>query len=183
VQNEEQRATPESAVRRRLEARLIDVRERFDRRLEEWVPDAETREAWRRHLDNHGPPPDEPPAIRPLVFCGRNEAGSTVEIRRRSAAELDVEIDGALAERIAADEELRATTVPYRLRLDGMAIDETFAVPPEALEALAGFVADGGAPPWEHFEALYGDGVVGENMALTPRGRRALALQAARSAT
>ena len=166
-------------MRRRLEARLLDVRERFDRRLEEWVLDPEIRAAWQRHLHNHEPLPDEPPAIRPLVFSGLNEAGSTVEIRERSADELDVEIDGSLAERIAADEELRGTTVPYRLRLDGMTIDETFAVSPEALAALAGFLADGGAPPWEHFEQLFGDGVVDAHVALTPRGRRALALQAA----
>jgi hypothetical protein len=166
-------------VRRRLEARLLDVRERFDRRLEEWVPDPEIQAAWRRHLDNHAPLPDEPSPIRPLVFSGLNGAGSTVEIRERSTEELDVEIDGTLAERIAADEDLRGTTVPYRLRLDGMTIDETFAAPREALAALAGFLADGGEPPWEHFEQLFGDGLVDANVALTPRGRRALALEAA----
>jgi hypothetical protein len=39
LQNEYKPAPPDSARRRRLEDRLLDVRERFDRVLEEWVPD------------------------------------------------------------------------------------------------------------------------------------------------
>jgi hypothetical protein len=73
LRNEHERARPESAVRRELEDRLLEVRERLDRVLEEWVPDEELRDEWRAYLHNRRPEPSRPPATRPLVFQGRSE--------------------------------------------------------------------------------------------------------------
>src|SRR5437868_7090770 len=95
LRNERKRAAPESSVRRRLEDRMFDVRERFDRLLEEWVPEEELREEWRAHIENRGPAPPGPPAIRPLAFLGVSDASSVVEVRGKDD-EFRVEVDGAL---------------------------------------------------------------------------------------
>jgi hypothetical protein len=175
LRNEHERADPESSTRRRLEDRLLEVRERFERLLEEWVPDPELREAWREYLRNRRPEPSEPPAIRPLVFQGRSEvAGSTVEVRRKGD-EFQVEVDGALLERVAAQKDLSVTTPALRFRLNGTEFEETFDASPEALRALADIVDQGGSPPWEHASELLADGLIDVHFDLTPRGRRALA--------
>jgi hypothetical protein len=174
LQNEHKHAARESGARRRLDARLLHVRERFDRLVLELPPDDEARRAWSRHLHYREPMPTVPPAILPLVFSGKSDAGSMIEIRGRNGDELAVEIDGSLVERIAASKDL-AVGPSHRFRLDQTQFDETFNASDEALDALAGFVADGGPPPWEHFAELYADGLVDANVALTPRGRRALA--------
>jgi hypothetical protein len=175
LQNEHKSASPGSGVRRRIEDRLLEVRERFDRLLEEWVPEAEYREAWREHLHNRAPAPEGPPAIRPLVFQGRSEAGAVVEIRGHRDEELTVEIDGSLVERVAAEKDLAVVGPAARFRLDHTEFDETFSVSADALEALADFLDDGTSPPWEHAAELLSDGLIDTHFALTPRGRRALA--------
>jgi hypothetical protein len=76
-------------------------------------------------------------------------------------------------ERIAAGKDLAAGAA-HRFRLDRTTFEETFNTSDDALDALAGFLADSGSPPWEHFGELYADGLVDANVALTPRGRRAL---------
>lgn len=175
LQAEHQNAQPESSPRRRLEDKLLRVRERFERVLEEWVPQEDLREAWRTYLDHHGPEPDGPAAIEPVVFCGRSEVtGSVAEIRGRGD-DLLVEIDGALVERIVADKDFAATEPVVSFRLNGNDYRETFAVSDEALQALAGFLDQGDPPPWEHASELLADGLVDVHFALTPRGRRALA--------
>jgi hypothetical protein len=83
LQVEHQGFRPGNAVRRRLEDELLDVRPRFEQRLEEWVPEQELRRQWLDYLDHHAPEPDDPPPIEPVVFRGRSEAGSEVVIRRR----------------------------------------------------------------------------------------------------
>jgi hypothetical protein len=175
LQNEHKRAAPESGMRRRIEERLLEVRERFDRVLEEWVPDAELRQAWTEHLHHQTPEPQGPPPIRPLVFRGTSEAGSVVEVRGRTGEELAVEIDGSLVERIAGEKDF-ATVVPsFRFRLDHIEFEEIFSASHEALQALADFVYDGESPPWQHAAELLSDGLIDTHAALTPRGRRALA--------
>jgi glutamine synthetase adenylyltransferase len=175
LRNEHERADPESSTRRRLEDRLLEVREQFDRLLEEWVPDPELQEAWREYLRNRRPEPSDPHAIRPLVFQGRSEvAGSVVEIRRKGD-ELQVEVDGSLLERVAADKDLSVTTPALRFRVNGTEFDETFSASPEALRALADFLDQGGSPPWEYASELLADGLIDVHFDLTPRGRRALA--------
>ncbi len=176
VQNELKREPPESAARRRLEDRLLDVRERFDRLLAEWVEEPGLREEWEQHLHNRAPAPAGPPPIAPIVFRGRAEvSGSVVELRGKRGDEYEVVVDGSVAERIVAND--LPSDGPYRFRLDGTAneFDELFDVSPEALEALRRFTADGGSPPWDHAPELLSDGLIDTHAGLTPRGRRALA--------
>jgi hypothetical protein len=176
LQVEHQNAAPGSAIRRRLEDRLLEVRERFERLLAEWVPDEELREAWNAYLDHHAPEPPGPPAIRPLVFRGVSpESGSVLEIRGKGD-DLEAAVDGAVVERIAAEKDFAARTPFFRFRLNGSEFEETFSASPEALRALAAFLdEEGSSPPWEYASELLADGLVDLHFALTPRGRRALA--------
>jgi hypothetical protein len=176
LQNEHERASPESSTRRRLEERLLDVRERFDRLLEEWVPEEDVRLEWREHLQNRAPAPSGPPAIRPLLFYGVTDAGTVVEVRGTKGEELEVRVDGALTERVAAGKDLSSVTPPLTFRVDGIEAHETFTASAEALDALADFLDDDGRPPpWDHASELLADGLVDTHFAVTPRGRRALA--------
>jgi len=176
LQNEHERASPESSTRRRLEERLLDVRERFDRLLEEWVPEDELRLEWREHLHNRAPMPSGPPAIRPLLFYGATDAGSVVEVRGMKDEELEVLVDGALTERVVAGKDLSSVTPPLTFRVDGIEAHETFTASAEALDALADFLDDDGRPPpWDHASELLADGLIDGHFAVTPRGRRALA--------
>lgn len=175
LQVEHQNAQPESSNRRRLEEKLLRGRERLERVLEEWVPEEQLREAWRAYLNHHGPEPDGPPAIQPLVFRGRSEVtGSIIEIRG-SGDELRVEVDGGLIERVAAEKDLSSPEPVVRYRLNENEYDEIFAAPDEALQALAEFLDRGESPPWEHASELLADGLIDVHFALTPRGHRALA--------
>lgn len=177
LQNEHKRAPLDSAPRRRIEDRLLDVRARFDRLLEEWVPEEDLRQAWVEYLHSHGPMPDGPPGVRPLVFAGIAEVtGSRLEIRGRHGEELEATIDGTLVERLVGEKDFAATTPPLRFRLDGIDYDETFDASPEAFDALAEFLDDElRSPPWEHARELLADGLVDVQFAVTPRGRRLLA--------
>jgi hypothetical protein len=181
LQNEHHRAAPESAARRHIEDKLLDVRQRFDRVLEEWVPEEELRRAWREHLHNRAPEPDGPPEIRPLVFAGRSDVtGSVVKIRGKKGEELEVTVDGAPIERIDADENFAVTVPPARYRMNDNEFLEFFTASPEALQALAEFPGiEHQSPPWEYAAELLADGLIDTNFALTPRGRRALATMGA----
>jgi hypothetical protein len=175
LHNELERAGAESSVRREFEDRLEDVRERLDRALEEWVADPELREAWRAHLHNRVAKPDEPAAIRPLVFQGRSEdSGSVVEIRRGDG--LEVSVDGSLVERVVADKDFEVDVPPARFRLNGAVFLETFSASLSALEALREFTESQTAPPWDYASELLADGLIDVHFDLTPRGRRALGL-------
>lgn len=175
LQVEHQNAQPESSPRRHLEDKVLRVRERFDRMLEEWVSEEELREAWRAYLDHHGPEPDGPPAIEPVVFRGRSEVtGSIVEIRGRGD-DLRVEVDGALIERVEAEKDFAGTEALARFRLNENDYEEIFAAPDDALQPLAEFLEQGDGPPWEHGSELLTDGLIDVHFALTPRGHRALA--------
>jgi hypothetical protein len=175
LQVEHQNAQPESSPRRHLEDKLLRVRERFDRVLEEWVPEEELRQAWREYLDHHGPEPDGPPPIQPVVFRGRSEVtGSIVEIRGRPD-DLRVEVDGALVERVKAQKDFAGTEALAHFRLNENDYEEIFAASDEALQALADFLEEGESPPWEYASELLADGLIDVHFALTPRGRRALA--------
>jgi hypothetical protein len=175
LRNEHERSQPEGSIRRRLENEVLEVRERFERLLEEWVPDPVLQEAWREHIRNRGPVPPEPPAIRPLAFQGRSEvSGSIVEVRRQGD-ELQIEVDGTMLERVAAEKDLSVPTPALRFRLNGTEYDETFNASPEALRALADFLDQGGSPPWGYASELLADGLIDVHFDVTPRGRRALA--------
>jgi hypothetical protein len=175
LQNEHKNASPESSVRRHMEDDLLQVRERFERTLSEWVPDDGLQEAWRVHLESHGPAPAGPVAIQPVAFRGvSEESGSTVEVRRRSDDELEVWVDGSLLERIEGEKDFQVTGRPVRFRVDNFEFRETFAASPEALAALRDFLEDSASPPWDYARELLADGLIDSHFALTPRGRRAL---------
>jgi hypothetical protein len=135
LHNELERTQQESSTRRKLDARLLEVRDRFDRVLDEWVTDPDLREQWREYLHNRVPEPAEPRAIEPLVFRGVSDvSGSVVEVRGRSD-DFQVWVDGTLAERVAAREDFARIGPPVRFRLNGHEFEETFEVSSEALEA------------------------------------------------
>jgi hypothetical protein len=177
LQNEHHRAAQESSTRRRIEKDLLDVRERFDRVLDEWIPDEELRARWRAHIDTKQPEPDQPTEIQPLVFEGTSEvSGSIVRIRGRPD-DLRVEVDGTLVERVVAEKDFATRTPPARFRLNDNVFEETFSASDEALSALAAFLDGGGSPPWDYASELLADGIVDVHFDLTPRGHRALALR------
>jgi hypothetical protein len=174
LQAEHQNAGPESGLRRRIEERLLDVRGRFDRTLEEWVAEPELRDEWRAYLEHHASEPSGPSAIRQVVFRGRSEAASVIEVRQAPDG-LEVWIDGTLAERLIGDKGFATTAAPHRAQLDGTWFDEFFEASPEALDALAGFLDGGGQPPWSYARELLEDGLIDVHFAVTPRGRRGMA--------
>lgn len=173
LQSDAKHEGAKSSERQHLEERLVDVRNRFERLLVEWVPQDRARKAWNAYLDKGRGAPGKPTAVRPLVFRGVSEFGAMIEVRRAGGGDLDVDIDGALAERLDAAHELDDTEPHLRFRLDGTAYLETFEVSLDALDALADFV-EGGAPPWDAAPGLLADGLIDSHFALTPRGRRAL---------
>lgn len=179
VQNEHKRAHPEGGVRRRIERRLVRVVAQFERVLEEWVPEPDLRAAWRAFLHHRGPEPDGPAAIRRILFRGLSEAGSLVEIRGKGE-DLEVEVDGALFERIAGEKDFAGHALT-EYRLEGVAVREIFEAAPSARRALATFCEEvGSPPPWDHASELLGDGLIDVHFDLTPRGRRALGQRATR---
>jgi hypothetical protein len=172
LQGEHTRAAPEGRVRRRVEDRMLEVQERFERELAEWVRDDDLVQRWRDHLHHRAPAPDGPPAIRPVVFRGVNEARAVAEVRRKDG-ELAVTVDGTLAARLSP-RDFPATGASV-LRVSDTLFRETFRASDEALDQLAAFLADGGgSPPWDRAAELLEDGLVDVHFALTPRGRRAL---------
>lgn len=172
IHNELERRRPGSSVRREHEDELLQVRERFDRILEEWVPDDELREQWNAYLHAHAPEPEGPPGIDPVVFRGESDAGSVVEVRRRGD-EFQVWVDGALLERVSAEKDFGSRLPGLTFGVDGFEFRETFAASAEALSALARFVEEGGRPPWEQAGELLEDGLVDVHFGVTPRGHRA----------
>ena len=175
LHNEVEHEKPEGSTRRELEDKLLDVRERFDRLLEEWVPDEELREQWREYIHGRRPQPDEPAGIEPLAFQGVNDAGSVVQVRGQ-ADEYEVWVDGSLQERIAARKDLSVDKPVLHFRWDEKEITETFNASEEALNALAAYRTEQGAsPPWEYASELLADGLIDAHFDLTPRGKRAIA--------
>jgi hypothetical protein len=177
VQSEHRRAGVEGSVRRHLHTRLARLGARFERLLDESVPDEGAREAWRRRLHNGSPAPAEPrPPEPPLLFKGRSTAGSVAEVRKRADGDCDLAVDGSLLERLAAARELAEGAIPLTFRIDGQEFREIFEAPARAVAAARAYFSDpSGEPPWQHAPALAADGLIDGTFALTPRGRRALA--------
>jgi len=173
VESEHERAHPDGSVRHHLEQRLQDQRERFEHLLAACVPDEQGRRAWRAYLHHRGAAPPGPPAADPLLFRGRSEAGSVVEIRKDRSSELAVAVDGRLVERLPV-EHVPIAEGPAVFRLDGTDFQESFAAPDRAVRALRQFLSAGGRPPWDHASELLSDGLIDVNFGLTERGRRAL---------
>jgi hypothetical protein len=174
VESEHERAHSQGSVRHHLELRLQRDRERFEHLLAEYVSQESVRRAWRDFLHHRGGEPPGPPPIRPVLFRGRSEAGSVVELRLEDSGELAIEVDGRLVERRPGRHTPIAGRGPAVFRLDGAEFREQFHVPSAALRALRVFRASGGDPPWEYASSLLSDGLIDTNFGLTARGRRAL---------
>jgi hypothetical protein len=175
VLEEHRRAHRGGSVRRHMKAQLAELERRFEERLHEWVAEEEARAAWRAHLHGDFAEPTPPIADRPLVYRGRAETGSVVEIRRRADGDYDVEVDGCSVERIEGELDFSGAAAPHRFTLDGIVFDETFSSSEPALEALDAFVAEReSSPPWRFATELAADGLIDECFGLTPRGHRAL---------
>jgi len=175
LHNDLEREKPEGSTWRELKQKLLDTRERFDRLLEEWVPDDEVREQWREYIHNRCPVPDEPAGIEPLVYQGVTDAGSVLQVRGQ-ADEYQVWVDGSLQERIAARKDLSVDRPYLHFRWDGKEIAETFNTSEDALTALARYRYDPElSPPWEYASELLADGLIDVHFDLTPRGKRAIA--------
>jgi hypothetical protein len=176
VREEHRRTHAEGGVRRRLGERLLALEGDFERLLAEWVPDAETKAAWRAHLYEGAPEPEAPAPQAPLVFRGRSEAGSTAEVRAGVTGAYTVEVDGCPVERIDAGLDFASTVAPHTFALDTLRFRETFSASPPALAALRAFASDPEPRPlWRHAAELAADGLIDRHLELTPRGRRALA--------
>jgi hypothetical protein len=150
--------------------RRPDVRTRFERVLEERVPKARVRKEWNEYLDDRGKRPAEPRALPQLLYRGVSDFGSVIEVRRSDEAELLVEIDDAVVDRLESADEIGAP----EFRFDGTPYNETFGVSGTALDALADFVEGDAPPPWGDAPALLTDGLIDSRLRLTPRGRRAI---------
>ena len=172
---EHRRARPESRVRRHMEKSLRELESRLEHVLAEWVSDEELRSEWRAHLYGDAPEPSRPAAERPLVFRGRADTGSVVEVRGRTNGDCDVELDGHRVERLEELRDLPGEEAPERFTFDGLVFQEVFSVSELALAALADFVAEREPhPPWRFAAQLMADGLIDRNFGLTHRGRRAL---------
>jgi hypothetical protein len=175
LHNEVEHEKPEGSTRRELEQKVLDTRERFDRLLEEWVPDEELREQWREYIHGRRHEPGEPARIEPLAFQGVTDAGSVVQVRAQ-ADEYQVWVDGSLQERIAARKDLSVDEPVLHFRWDGKEIAETFNASEDSLNALAAHRDDPDAsPPWDYASELLADGLIDVRFGLTPRGKRAIA--------
>lgn len=174
VQEEHRRARRGSRVRRHLRARLAELESRLDRLLAEAVADERERSRWRLHLRHRTGEPATPTGRPPLLFRGRSEAGSTLEIFERADCTLDAVVDGALVERLAGADELLTTLPGLTFRLEPTIFHETFACPREALDVLVAMLEGSGPPPYGHARELLLDGLIDRNFGLTPRGRRVL---------
>ncbi len=180
LESEHERAHAEGSVRRHLETRLHDDGERFERVLTTYVADERSRRAWRDFLHHRGGEPPGPPPIKPLVFKGRSDEGSVVEIRQEPSGELTVELDDRLVERLRPGHSSLAEGRRAVFRVGEIEFRETFDAKPSALAALRRFVDSAGSPPWDRASVLLADGLIDVTFGLTERGRRALAAPARR---
>ena len=168
LQSEHRRTGVEGSARRHLHAELDELERKIEHLLATEVGDESEREAWRQRVHHGYPGPPVAPE-RPLVFRGRSESGSLVEIRTRPDGDSDVEIDGTLTERLGGPIDFG------RYRVGDREYVETFEAPAAALEALTAWVHDpSGDPPWDHGRELIEDGLVDRHFGLTARGRRAV---------
>jgi len=177
VQHDHGRADAHGAARKRIEAHMAQIAQRFERVLEHWAADEdeELRATWRRYFYDGGPPPREPDVQPPCLFRGETENGDRVEVRPAADGGHDILVDRA-----------RVEHSPERWRLDAAAGEpflvgqlrcrELFDAPAEAVRALGRFVATTeSVPPWRWARELFDDGLIDGEFATTARGRRALA--------
>lgn len=129
---------------------------------------------WRDRL-HHGIPLEALATVPPpLLFRGRADSGSTVEIRAAREDEAEVLLDGVAIDTLGGEIDFDV------YETDGRVYHEVFEATPEALGALRDWVADPSGPlPAEHLAELHADGLIDRHFGLTARGRRYLRLAAA----
>jgi hypothetical protein len=173
LRDEHRREGELGSWRRRLQSRMSALEQQFTALSEHWLHDPSRRAAWLDYLHKGGPLPDA--ALRPpVLFRGRSENGSTLEIRRGPDAQCEVVIDGAPVARLSP-RSLRLGHAPGPVRLFGHDFIEEATASPEALEALRAWVLrPNGDAPWQHAPELFEDGTIDPDFGLTERGRRLL---------
>lgn len=164
-----QREGEDGSWRRHIGRRMDELEERFTVILARWIPEAEVREQWRACMHHGARFPVEPPREMPPLYRGRSDNGSMIIIRE-SAGMLAVIIDGQPLVRLPPSQEIGSM-----FRVSNNEFHENTEAPAAAVEALAGYVEAGeDEPPWQWAPALFDDGLIDANFALTPRGQRIL---------
>lgn len=173
---EHQRAKPNSRARRKLEARMRHVSNSFDVRLAEAPISESERVIWRGRLHGSAMPRAAADRVRQILFRGRSGSGTELVLLPAADGTLEAVVDGAFVAVLDRADELERTEPGFVFALDGSRFRETFAVPKSALVQLRETFVTGGAPQPENVRELIEDGLVDRTLNLTPRGRRALAL-------
>lgn len=170
MRSEHAREGERGSWRRRQAAQLQDMEKRFEALLDRWVHSDDEREQWLVYLRQGGEAPMPPSRLPPLVFKGRSDFGSVVEIREMPDDHCDIIMDGHVTTRMPSGWR------PGRVfRIEGNEFSEVTDAPAEALEALRAHVAKPeGSPPWQWAPALLEEGLIDVNFAVTERGRQLL---------
>ncbi len=177
VRDVHKRAATGTHARDSASKRLAELDATFERRLRAWVVDERQRQAWRNALHHDAPTPLVPGPSPEVLFRGRSNAGSQVQVNAAGANQAEVWVDGSMVRRQPGVSLGREQGGPARFRLDErLEFEETFDAPREALDALRAWSAHpGGEPPFRFVRELIDDGLVDANFSLTARGRRAVA--------
>ncbi len=176
VHEEHRRAEPQGRTRRHLEVRLQHLRRRLERLLAEAPVSDTDRRRWRDRLPHALPAPASPVALRPLLFSGRSESGSELRLAAGPGGTVEALVDGVAVALLDDADELTGTTPGFVFALDDQEFRETFGASPSCLADLRDAVETGRRPRRAHHRQLVEDGLVDRTLGLTPRGRRALAL-------
>lgn len=162
----------EGGVRRRETEKMHAVERRFERLLNHWIQDPAQREQWLGFLHGGVPAPAARSWPAPLLFKGRSEDGSTVEIREGNDGMCELYFNGTLDRRFRGSLDLQGKK-PARVILHNQTFQEVFDVSEDAKAALLSYVDDPGREPaWEHAPELYMTGLIDIHFALTERGKR-----------
>ena len=131
LQNEHKRRwRRERSATTRIEEQLLDVRERFDRLLEEWVPDSELQQAWRvSTLQTVSPRRlGQQRFVRWSSAAGQQAAAGSSRSRKGRRRSSRFEIDGSVVTRIAGEKDFTPVIPSFRWRFHAVEFEELFDV-------------------------------------------------------
>ena len=170
------RASPDGKTRHGLETRLEQLRVRFERLLEEAAVSETERRRWRDELQHAAAATPAIPDVRPLLFRGRTESGTELELTANATGTVAARVDGMSVAVLDRANELAATTPGFTFLLDGRRFRRDVRHvgfcsrgPPPRRQS-------GRRPRRRYARKLTADGLIDRTLALTARGRRALAL-------
>jgi hypothetical protein len=165
-------ASPDGSARRRAEALVKALGERFESTLVHWVPDEGLREQWRGFFYRGAAAPGEPRFEVAPLFRGRSEDDAVLEVLEADDGGHDLFIDGVLVKH--RDVPWHFDVARSGLSVDGEKdFDEVFDVDAAAARALRDYLETGaGEPPWQWARQLYEEGLVDTDFSLTTRGQR-----------